>query len=217
MMLMGLMALSLLEPSSTRGALHAQEPAKVWAIPAEPRIDVGSIVTLTLRVEGIAELYGADVRIGFDPAIVEVVDSDPMRDGTQIQLEEGFLKPGFVIEDGADNAAGLIWYAVTQVNPEPPAEGSGTLAYAVLRGVAGGDAGLHIDFHKLTRRDGTTIEVEAEAGSLEVVGEAPPPSPTATTPNPATPSGSVTPEATQEATPSPSTWLMYLPFLVNGR
>lgn len=214
--------LSRLEPSISGGALQAQGPATVRVFPAEARIDVGAITTLTLRVEDIAELYGADLRIGFDPAIVEVVDSDPTRDGTQIQLEDGFLDPGFVIQDSADNAAGLIWYATTQLNPQPPAEGSGVLAYAVLRGVAGGDAGLRIDFHKLTRRDGTTIDTRAEASPLQVVGAPPPPSPTApgssptaSTPSPATPTGSATPDG-GEATPTPPASHIHLPFLARG-
>jgi hypothetical protein len=103
------------------------------------------------------------------------------------------------------------------------------LARAIVRGVSGGDARLRIDFRKLARRDGTTIDVQAEASPLEVVGPPPPPSstapassPTAATPTPATPTAiptrptSATPSATEEATPSPPVWHIRLPFLVRN-
>ena len=72
------------------------------------------------------------MRAKFDPAVLEVVDANPAQDGVQI-VPGSFLKPDFVVRSLADNAAGTIWYASTQVSPTLPVSGTGVLFSAVLR------------------------------------------------------------------------------------
>ena len=64
--------------------------------PAWITIPVGLMVGLDLYVQDVGDLYGADVRLGFDPAAVRVIDADQSTPGVQIQPLSGFLKPDFV-------------------------------------------------------------------------------------------------------------------------
>ena len=104
--------------------------------PAFITATAGQTVTVEFVVEGVQDLYGADVRAKFDPAVLEVVDVNPAQDGVQI-LPGSFLKPDFVVRSVADNAAGTIWYASTQVSPTLPVSGTGVLFSAILRAKAG--------------------------------------------------------------------------------
>ena len=100
--------------------------------PASITVPVGVVMSLDLYVQDVGDLYGADVRLSFDPAVVRVVDADQNAAGVQIQPLSGFLKPDFVVRKVADNISGTIWYAATQVNPTLPVTGSGSLARVTL-------------------------------------------------------------------------------------
>ena len=98
--------------------------------------------------------YGIDVRATFDPQVVEVVDADPAKDG--IQLSPGtFPQPDFVARNVADNQAGTLRYAITQVNPTQPVSGTG------------------VHFHRAVPREGSRRN-GVEAGVRRVGGSAGP-------------------------------------------
>src|SRR3990172_4702348 len=116
----------------------------VWTQPAAGQVvgvvHVGSAVVgegltaaVAVEVRDIADLYGYDIALAFDPAAVEVVDADPAAEGVQAQLG-GFLDLGFVLRNEADNAAGTVEVALTQLNPSAPKQGSGTLFVVTVRG-----------------------------------------------------------------------------------
>ncbi|MCB0209284.1 MAG: hypothetical protein KDJ52_08140 [Anaerolineae bacterium] len=88
----------------------------------------GTLV-LDVVVENVTELYGAEFKLTYDPAVFSVQDSDPDKDG--VQVEAGPLLPankGFVVVNNADEAAGNVTYALTLLNPAPPVSGTGALA-----------------------------------------------------------------------------------------
>ena len=118
---------------------------------------VGSTASVTIYVQDVAGLYGLDVRLQFDPAYAQVVDADPATPGVQIQPLGGFLSPDFVVRRSADNVTGLIHYAVTQVSPSPPVNGSGAVARIDLRGVQPGAITVPFTQVELARNDGSTI------------------------------------------------------------
>ena len=89
---------------------------------------VGQDLVIDIYVQDVVDLYGADVRLSFNTSIAQVVDANPTLAGTQIQPLATFMSPDFVIKKEANNSAGTIWYAATQINPSPPVSGSGPLA-----------------------------------------------------------------------------------------
>lgn len=151
-------------------------PAVVRPDPVESVAGINQTVTVTIHVEDVAELYGADVRLAFDPTVLQVVDADSSAAGVQIAPRMDLLKPDFVVKRKACNAAdpgdpdcrtgGLVWYAATQVNPSTPATGSGALAAITFRRIAPGEAHLRIRYRELVTRTGQTIAAQTVEGRI---------------------------------------------------
>lgn len=53
--------------------------------PSQSIMSVGKSFTVEVHVKDIPKVYGADIRLNFDPAVHEVVDMDPVKDGIQFQ------------------------------------------------------------------------------------------------------------------------------------
>lgn len=124
---------------------------------------VGTTVSVTIYVQDVVDLYGLDVRLMFDPAYVQAVDTDPATAGVQIQPLSGFLSPDFVVRRSADNTTGLVRYAATQVAPSQPVSGSGAVARIDLRAVQPGAITVPFPQVELARNNGTTIPATTQA------------------------------------------------------
>lgn len=159
----------------------------VWGAPAAAqtgaamlRVDppalsliAGQTQTVAIVIQDAAEVYGIDVRASFDPALVEIVDADPARDG--VQMTAGvFPQPDFVALNAADNSAGALRYVVTQVNPTPPAGGGGVVFSFQVRGRANGVSPLRIDLVEMANRSGELLPVTTTDGAITVTGGQPP-------------------------------------------
>ncbi|MBP6786059.1 MAG: hypothetical protein KA170_00620 [Candidatus Promineofilum sp.] len=146
------------------GAAAELGAASASVVRCDPVVAAGPThkpVTVDIYVENVVDLYGGDVRLSFDPTIMQVVDIDPNANGVQILLLDEFISPDFVIRKNADNAMGTIWYAATQVNPSEPVSGSGPLARITFQGMQAGTFTLPITYQKIVHRDGTQIEATA--------------------------------------------------------
>jgi hypothetical protein len=155
-------------PASAQG-----QTAVVRSDPVVLEVSPGQVATLTIILANAQDVYGIDVRATFDPQIVEVVDADPARDG--VQLTPGtFPQPDFVARNSADNAAGTLRYALTQVNPTAPATGTGVVFTVSFRGKTPGEATLALGPVEMADRRGQALPVTAEAGTIKVIAaEAP--------------------------------------------
>jgi hypothetical protein len=101
---------------------------------------VGEIVELEIAVQDVTDLYAAQVKLTFDPSLVQVQDTDPRPSAPGVQIRPGdFLDPHqFVLVNEADNATGEIEFAVTQLRPAEARSGSGVLATVTLQAVGQG-------------------------------------------------------------------------------
>lgn len=124
---------------------------------------------LQVWVNDVVGLYGVDIQLSFAPDVLEVVDSDTVASG--IQVENGsFLKPGLIVINNADNSQGTIRYAMTQLNPTAPASGSGLLFVVHLRARSEQSAAPVAFVRKdLADRNGGTISSTAVDGSIGTV------------------------------------------------
>lgn len=171
-------------------------------------IQVGSAETLVeVTLEGVSGLYGLDIRLEFDPALLEVLDADDGKDGVQISPGQ-IPSPDFVVRNEADNAAGTLWYAATQMNPREPASGAGVVCSLRVRGVSGGAGELRVVEAKLVDRSGGDLATTTSGAQVTVAlgaSQATEDSPTATpTPQPTdTPTNTSTPPPTDEPTATP--------------
>lgn len=163
-------------------AASAAGPAIVRPDPVSSQVQVGQIFVVTVYLQDIVDVYGADVRMCFDPTLLQVQDSDAAAPGVQIQPLSSFMQPGFIIKREAQNDAdaarencptgGLAWYAFTQLNPAEPKSGSGAIAAVTFRGLKAGTSPLTIEYRKVANRDGVEIPTARQDGSVIIAGPA---------------------------------------------
>ncbi len=150
--------------------------------PPSSEITVGAMTTVNIRVENVTDLYGAEVHLTFDPALLEVIDADPGTAG--VQIEPGpLLSPDFTAQNAVDQAAGKIDFAIAQMPPHDPVSGSGVLAIVTFQGKAAGTSAIDFANVILSDRDGQPFSAGTQGGSITVTSEE---TPTAT-PTPGTP------------------------------
>jgi len=199
------------------GPAAAQETVELRVAPASSLVPAGGEIQVAIEVAAVAELDGFDVTVVFDPAVVAVVDADPVMEGVQV-IPGSFLEMGAGVVNTVDNPGGTVQFAVTQPEGSLPKSGTGTLILITLRGVtAGATTSITIDKARLVQRDGTELPASLFAGEVIVLEAGatatPPPTtamptatplPTATpTPPPSSPPPTTLPGAT--ATPPPTT------------
>lgn len=131
-------------------------------------------VPVEVRVDDVTDLYGVDVKMAFDPDVLEVVDADLARPGIQVQ-GGSFISPDFVVSREADNTAGKLEYTMTQVNPSLPVSGSGVLFTILFRAKSAAAASaLVFTQTDLVDMDGLLLAVTVVDGSATTVVPAAP-------------------------------------------
>lgn len=152
-------------------AVPASAQNQIAAVRSDPpvlEISPGETATLTVVIDDAQDLYGIDVRASFDPQLLEVVDADPAMDGVQMMAGE-LPQPDFVARNVADNDAGTLRYAVTQVNPTEPANGSGIVYSVQLRAKASaGESAFTIGLVEMADRTGQLLEVQPQSGVIRI-------------------------------------------------
>jgi hypothetical protein len=144
----------------------------VGVAPTSVEVAINQTVDVAVEVKDIRDLYGFDVALAFDPQTVEVIDADPGTDGVQIALGT-FLDPGFVIINEANNQAGSVRLAMTQINPSQPKTGTGALVVVKLKGKQARAASpLTLVSAQLARRDGIKLTTALAAGQITVNAQA---------------------------------------------
>ena len=122
--------------AAARLAFPAEEAAPTVSLGgAVLEVAAGQTAPLSVVVTDIQDLYGMELHLRFDPAVLQVADADPNKDGIQVTAGD-FLSADFVAQNQADNQTGSIDYAVTQVSPNEPKSGSGTLFVIRFQGDA---------------------------------------------------------------------------------
>ncbi|MCB0199698.1 MAG: hypothetical protein KDI03_06450 [Anaerolineae bacterium] len=145
----------------------AQDSVVVRVNPASFNLPVGGTSDVAVEIVDVEGLYGFDIQLSFDPSIVEVVDADPNKPGDQVSLGR-MLDSGMSVRDSADNSAGTIHYAMTQLNPSEAKNGTGNLIVIKLRAKTAGNSDLTITSLDLARRDASAIPASPESGAVTV-------------------------------------------------
>ncbi len=146
-----------------------QPPATVRIAPQPLKARVGETIVVDLVVEQVVELYGVEMRLKFDPDVLEVVDADPSREG--VQLEPGTLpSPDYVVRNEANNDSGTIEYAVTQLPPSKPGKGNGVIARITFRAKKAAVSKLQFQELLLANTQGQDIAVIPQPGQISVSG-----------------------------------------------
>lgn len=142
-----------------------------------PGAETGGKVT---RAQVISEdmdgLRGFQVRITFDPRVVQVADADPAAPGTQVALGSLF-KDSLVAQNTVDNTKGEIF--VSAAKPGTEVTGTADLIWFDLRGVGPGNPRLTIADGGVVIVDKQLKEIKlaADTGELKVNAAGAPPQP----------------------------------------
>ncbi|MEM7536248.1 MAG: SdrD B-like domain-containing protein, partial [Chloroflexota bacterium] len=139
----------------------------VYISPESGTVKVSDRYTANVQIDNVADLYGMQIEIAFDPALVGVVDAFDFLPGIQI-LPGDFLPPDVTIQNivGMDN--GLINFAITLEGPQPGVTGSGLLAQIVFEGVVSGTTPISLTHVILSDPDSQSIPHTTRDGQLTV-------------------------------------------------
>ena len=142
-------------------------------IDSAANVQAGADVTIAISLENITNMYGLEVTLAFNPAILQVQDDKPGTVGVQIQPGE-FPNPEsyFVAQNAADNSAGTVAYAVSLLSPSPAATGSGVVARIRFKALAAGTSSITISHLAIVASDNCCLIPTTTDGSVTVIGAA---------------------------------------------
>jgi hypothetical protein len=164
--------------------IAAQSPTLVHLEPAEVLLPVGETTRLTIGIAGATDLFGLELYLVYDPAVIQVLDDDAGREGVQLTPGD-MLDPvrGFMVINAADNEAGELAYAMTLLAPAEAVSGDGILATFDIQALSNGTSPLILSAI-LASADGAALPVTVEGGQVTVgdgeASETPAQTPTAT-------------------------------------
>jgi tetratricopeptide (TPR) repeat protein len=141
---------------------QADEPARLFLQNLPLQDD--RLLVVTLQLENVTDLYGAEIQIRYDPTQLNVRDEDPRLEGAQIA-------PGpllafddrFVAANKVDSGVGLIDFVFTLLKPAPPINSNGVLATIVFEVIGQGPFAIEVAQAKL-------VSAKFEAISVNTAG-----------------------------------------------
>ena len=161
--------------------------------PPSQSVNVNQNVTVEIKVDGVTNLYGVDLRVTFDKAKLEVQDSDAALSGLQIGAGDFLpVAQGFVAQNTADNATGQAQFVFALMAPATPKTGTGVLARITFKAKASGNAVVTLSTMTLSNEQAQPIATTLMNGSITVL-----------------PTGGVTPAPT--VTPAPGVTVTPIP------
>ena len=146
---------------STASAQHVAQVAVVGA--DDVKAQVGQEFTVPVWINGVSNLYGADVRLAYDPAALA---------GVRVNHGNFLRQPWWVIRQGfwtwpGDGCGQCAWYALTQLRPALPQSGSGVLVYVTFRALRPGVTNLGVSA-QLSAAGGVPIAVTTRGATVTV-------------------------------------------------
>ncbi|MFZ5809006.1 MAG: cohesin domain-containing protein [Chloroflexota bacterium] len=145
----------------------AQEAAVLKVEPEIVGIKPGDLIEISVQGEALQELYGAELHLRFEAAILEIQDADANQDGVQCTPGE-MWREGFTALNRVEQQNGRIDFAVTLLNPAPAFSGAGVILKCQARGKRLGSSEIAIESAILATREGTQIAFNAQNGRVEV-------------------------------------------------
>jgi hypothetical protein len=142
----------------------------VWVriLPAAGTYQLGEQIPVEVWIEDVTNLYGAEIHLAFDASCLSVIDADPSQPGVQIVPRDDLLAPELVVRKVADNQAGTVWYAVTQLEPTEPVTGTGVLFSFSFQAIASGSPGVTVTQQLLSDRDANPIPADTAGASYQI-------------------------------------------------
>ncbi len=176
--------------------------------PPSQTVVPGTMFDVQVVIQGVTNLSTVDLRINFDPAVLAVVDQDPVQPGVQILPGTVFPSDNPLFNQ-TDNTNGIINYSILGL-ASGPFSGDGVIATVRFQALAAGTSDLLFDYLVLTDPSTAEIPATGQAGQVTVSGgatETPTPTETLTPTLTATATETLTPTLTVTATETPTATL----------
>ena len=149
----------------------AVQAATVSIDPASASVAVNGTTQVAVKIAGVTNFYGADVRLSFDAAKVEVVDADNAQQGVQVTQGDCFPAGSQTARNIADNTAGTIIFASSRVAPAPGVNGGCTIITITFKGKAAGASPVQFSrAPQIADSNGNPISATATGGNVTVGG-----------------------------------------------
>jgi len=133
--------------------------------PSSASVDGCDTTEIQIWVNDVSNLYAIDVRLSFDPNVIQVVDANPGGD-VNLRPETSWFQAGYTVRNTVNNFTGTIWYAATQTNPTPAVNGSGPIATILVKAKSTGSSTLSFTYSKLSDPVGLEISATTSSGSV---------------------------------------------------
>jgi len=146
--------------------VFAQEVTSV-GVYAPAQVEIGAQVAVSVEVHNVENLFGYEMTLHFDLALLSVDDAEPSNPGVQVQMGP-FLAEGVVFFNTVDLTEGTAQVVVVLFNPSEPVSGSGTLFTVLFRGLKDGISPLTFSDLTLTDRDGNVIMADVISSQVTV-------------------------------------------------
>jgi LysM repeat protein len=117
-------------------------------------------------IDGVTNLTAADLKMQFNPTVLQVVDADAGSAGVQIQ-PGNFPAPDLIVTNIVTNTSGVLQYALVQLPPTEPKNGGGVLATVNFQAIGEGVSPLTFAT-QLANNDGQEIPARFEFGQIIV-------------------------------------------------
>ncbi len=155
------------------GRVQAQEAeTRITLHTPTTQLDIGDEFTVDVQLDTAPSLYGYDVRLQFDPDVVEIIDTDDGQSGVQLTAGTFFAQSEstFLLLNEGDNEMGQANFAIVLVNPAPAVAGSGILFSVPMRAIANGDVELSVLESTLATKEIEHVPHAVEAAEVQVGG-----------------------------------------------
>jgi hypothetical protein len=116
------------------------------------------LLVVTVQLEDVTDLYGAEIQLQFDPAQLKVRDEDPRLAG--VQIAPGPLlafDDRFVAANNVDLQTGQVNFVFTLLKPALPIKGEGVLATIVFEVTGNGPFEIKVSQAKLVSSQLTAV------------------------------------------------------------
>jgi hypothetical protein len=156
--------LSLNEGPSTEATEPLAEETVLAFMPGYSAIDLEGTQTIQLFATNVRGLYEGELRMTFDPSLLQISD---VRTGSLLTQEEPGARP-LLFTPFFDNEQGLVSLIATPQKGTRPFTGSGVLAELVFTARAAGLSSLSIQAATLKDSQGNTLDLMPLAGRIKI-------------------------------------------------
>lgn len=115
--------------------------------PTARQVALSETFSVTVVISGVVDLQSLDLRLQYDPTVLQVQDANPSTPQVEIAPGELYTSAVYLLNQ-ADNDVGRIDYSVA-ADASPPYSGTASVAVVAFQGIAPGSSALTFSMHDL--------------------------------------------------------------------